>query len=228
MVGESTKKPWHKSDFLGHMDKEREHASRFHDSESVIMRAVTCSIFTEPPRPASSKPHSMCCGLAREKLRWRRSWTVTDLQKFLRNGETWLQTSNSLGDRYFQGYEDDLDVLVNALKKSVKNDEDRPHLCRAIWRRKRARTPPCGQTAEAGMLRGEASTSHQAQVATSQFGSASSGTWKSRKLSLISAAPSLSFQPRCKVRHYDRPRTNIENGGLICGTRALQTLCFPV
>ena len=42
-------------------------------------------------------------------------------------------------DRYLQRYEDDLDVLVNALKKSDKSDKDRPHLCRAIWRRKRAR-----------------------------------------------------------------------------------------
>ena len=43
------------------------------------------------------------------------------------------------GGRYLKGYEDDLDVVVNALKKNDKNDKDRPHLCRAIWRRKRAR-----------------------------------------------------------------------------------------
>ena len=43
------------------------------------------------------------------------------------------------GNRYLQGYEDDLDVLVRTLKESDKNDKDRPHLCRAIWRRKRAR-----------------------------------------------------------------------------------------
>ena len=42
-------------------------------------------------------------------------------------------------NRYLQGYEDNLDVLVQDLKETDKNDEDRPHLCRAIWRRKRAR-----------------------------------------------------------------------------------------
>ena len=42
-------------------------------------------------------------------------------------------------NRYLQGYEDNLDVLVQTLKESDKNDKDRPHLCRAILRRKRAR-----------------------------------------------------------------------------------------
>ena len=39
------------------------------------------------------------------------------------------------GNGYLQGYEEDLDVLVRTLKESDKNDKDRPHLCRAIWRR---------------------------------------------------------------------------------------------
>ena len=35
--------------------------------------------------------------------------------------------------------EGNLDALVQTLKETDKNDKDRPHLCRAIWRRKRAR-----------------------------------------------------------------------------------------
>ena len=42
-------------------------------------------------------------------------------------------------NRYLQGYEDNLDVLVQTRKETDKNDKDRPHLCRAVWRRKRAR-----------------------------------------------------------------------------------------
>ena len=42
-------------------------------------------------------------------------------------------------NQYFQGYQDNLDVLVQTLKETDKNDKNRPHLCRAIWCRKRAR-----------------------------------------------------------------------------------------
>ena len=88
-------------------------------------------------------------------------------------------------------------------------------------------TPPRGQTEEAGMLRGGASTSRQAQVETSQLGARlREHGGPELSLSLISTAPSLSSQTRCRFRHYDRARTNIENGGLLCGTHALQTLPF--
>ena len=46
---------------------------------------------------------------------------LPDVLKFLRIGETWLQNIKfHIEDRHLQGYEDDLDVLVNALKKSDK------------------------------------------------------------------------------------------------------------
>ena len=41
--------------------------------------------------------------------------------------------------RYLQAYEDGLSSRQDALKNSVKYDKDCQHLCRAIWRRKRAR-----------------------------------------------------------------------------------------
>ena len=127
--------------------------------------------------------------------------------------------------RYWQGYEDDLDVLVNALKKSDKNDKDRPHLCRAIWRRKRARRRHVDRQKklecceEGPALRGKPKSKH--------INRERSGTWRSRKLSLSSTAQSSSSQTRCRFGHCDKPRTKNENGGFdVWHTRVANTPVF--
>ena len=140
----------------------------------ILFVAITGqSLAVFPPKPA---PSVIPTALQRQsgEMRWRRTKPSEVL-------ENWrgLAAKHQIphGDPYLQGYEDDLDVLVNALKKSDKSDKsdkDRPHPCRAIWRRKRARRPPRGQTEEIGMLRGGANTSRQAQVETSRLGAASS------------------------------------------------------
>ena len=68
------------------------------------------------------------------------------------------------------------------------------------------------------MLQGGASTSRQAKVEAISIGSASSGTRTSRKLSLISTAPSLKFPNTVQGKNYVV--------GCICGTRALHTHQF--
>ena len=90
--------------------------------------------FHRNPRPESFQTHSMCCGLAPSARVGKRDGEGLGLVQSLRTGETWLQNI-----KIPQGYEDDLDALMYALKESHKNDKDRPHFCRAIWRRKRAR-----------------------------------------------------------------------------------------
>ena len=112
------------------------------------------------------------------------------------------------GDRYLQGYEDDLDVLVNvSRKKRQKRQRPTTPLQSGLAQETCLTTPP-GQKAKAGTLRG-ASTSRQAQVETSHLGEHLLEYGCSEKLSLISTAPSLSFQTLCIVRHYERPRTKI-------------------
>ena len=114
MIGEDTKKPWHKSELLGH-GRGTGHTSRFYCSECVIiLRAKLCGRpqcghwvyrfcsqrslanhlqhFHRSRCPASSKPHPifLCIGAQRQsgELRWRRSGIGPNLQKFLRIGET--------------------------------------------------------------------------------------------------------------------------------------------
>ena len=160
-----------------------------------------------PLKPAPNVGHTAlhvsCIGAQRQsgKMRWRRFWTGTDQRKCLRSGETWPQNINFLHeDRYLQGHEDDLDILVNALKKSDKHDKDRPHLWRAFWRRKRARRRHVDRQKKswnAARRSGHLTPSPSRSIS---IGIASSGTLRSRKLSLISTAPPLSFQTQCRVQ----------------------------
>ena len=93
------------------------------------------------PRVIPNAPHVLWIGVQRQsgKTRWRRSCWSRPAEVL----ENWrdLAAKHQIPheDRYLQGYEDDSDVLVHSLKKSDKNDKDQPHLCRATWRRKRAR-----------------------------------------------------------------------------------------
>ena len=109
MVGKATKKPWHKSELLGHMDEEQEAQVDF-----VAVKASSCVQSCEVDHSMDTKEtdsvrsdhwpitfsistetRAQRCGLAVSarvgKMRWRRSGAGTDLQRFLRTGETWRE-----------------------------------------------------------------------------------------------------------------------------------------
>ena len=163
MIGEATKKPWHKSDLLGHTDEDSDTqvvavkpSSCVQSCEvdhsmdtwaqtlfAAIISLFTCSISTETR--AQRRPNrTPCVEDWRPAPEWedemKQAWDWTRPRDVR---ETWreLAAKHQLphGDRYLQGYEDDLSNLEKALKKSDKHDTDRPHLRRAIWRSKRAR-----------------------------------------------------------------------------------------
>ena len=107
-------------------------------------RSLACSHAAFPLKPAPSAVqtalHVSRIGAQHRhgKMRWNKPEIGPDQERYWRNS---LAAKHQLchGDRHLQGYEDDLSNLEKALKKSDKHDTDRPHLCRAIWRRKRAR-----------------------------------------------------------------------------------------
>ena len=120
MVGEVTKKPWHKSELLGDTDEDSDTQVDFvavkassscvqscevdHTMDSwvqILFAAITGqSLAACPPKPASSVVQTALrvlwngaqrrCG----EMRWNRSQTGPDQQRYLKNGETWLQNIN--------------------------------------------------------------------------------------------------------------------------------------
>ena len=164
-ISEATKKPWHKSELLGHIDEERDTQIDFvavkassrvqsfevdHSMDTLgtdTIRSdhwpITCSISTEVcnQRPPKRTPCVVDWRLTPE---WEdemdKVWDWSRPAEVLESWRTVAAEHQILQEnKHLQGYEDDLDVLVRTLKESDKNDKDRPHLCRAIWRRKRAR-----------------------------------------------------------------------------------------
>ena len=129
-------------------------------------------------------------------------------------------------DQYAQGYEDDLDILVNAVKQCDKRDKDGPYLCRAIWRRKHARRRHVDRQKKLECCEEERAPPAKPKSKHLTWERVFGNSHVPKALSLISTAPSLSFHTLCRVRHYDKPRTKIENGWLICGTCVLQTHQF--
>ena len=162
MVGEATKKPWHKSELLGHMDEEWHTQVDFIAVKAVSSCVQSCevdhSMDTLRTDSVRSDHWPITCSFSTETRAQRhpnrtpapewgnemeKVWDWTKPSEVLENWRGLAAKHQILhGDPYLQGYEDDLDVLVNALKKSDKSDKsdkDRPHPCGAIWRRKRAR-----------------------------------------------------------------------------------------
>ena len=68
------------------------------------------------------------------------------------------------------------------------------------------------KTEHVGMLRGGAGTSGQSQVEASQLGACLRELGRPESSLIFFTAPSSNSHTLSKVRHSDRPRTNIENG----------------
>ena len=174
MAGEATKKPWHKSELLGHTDEEGDtqidfaavEASSCVQSCEVFHRMdawradtvrsdhwpITCCISTETR--AQRRPIRTPCVVDwRPAPEWENEmekvWGWNRPTEVL---EQWrdLAAKHQIPheDRYLQGYEDDLDILVKRKATSKRPTTPLPN----DLAQEPCQTRTCGQTKEIGML----------------------------------------------------------------------------
>ena len=136
MIGEATKKPWHKSELLGHIDEERDIQVDFiavkasscvqscevnHSMDTMgtdTVRSdhwpIKCSIPTEN-RAQRHSEHTPCVVNWRPAPEWEiemeKVWGWSRPPEVLENWRD-LAAKHQIphDERYLQGYEDDLDV----------------------------------------------------------------------------------------------------------------------
>ena len=128
MIGEATKKPWHKSELFGHIDEERDTqidfvavkaSSRVQGSVRSDDWPITCSISTETCNQRHPK-RTPCVVDWRPAPEWEsemeKVWGWSRPAEVLKSWRM-VATEHQIPheNRYPQGHEDDLDVLVRML-----------------------------------------------------------------------------------------------------------------
>ena len=158
MVGE---KPWHKSELLGVQSCEVDHSVDTMGTDTVRNDhwPITCSISIKTRAQRHSK-RTPCVVSWRPAPEWENEMEkVWDWSRPTDVLENWrdLAARHQIphGDRYLQGYEDDVDVLVNALKKSDKKRQGPTTPLQSDLAQETCPTPTLGQTEETGTLRGK-------------------------------------------------------------------------
>ena len=144
MIGEATKKPWHKCDFLEHVDEDRDTQIDFvavrattrvqsceidHSLDTLGIDTIrsdhwplTCSISAEVVKQVSPK-RSSCVVNWRPAPEWEnemeKMWDWSRPAEVLENWRT-VAAEHQLPqeNRYLQGFEDNLDALVQNLKET--------------------------------------------------------------------------------------------------------------